>query len=328
MLRREESLTTMSRTLNRKTTTLLLAGWLAGCALPNQAMRSNYTDYNETIHYTQSQQMLLNLVRLKYRELPLFLKVGALSASYSFEFNGGSRLGKSGDTKLYSLDLGASYSTRPTITYTPVEGDTFVKQVLSEVDSQVFVLLYRSGWPISVLCHVMVERIGKAINRQDDPSYPAFEKIVDRLQNAQKTDKLRFENEGKDQRVVLTTDFVDIVSDDRVAEERELRYPIHVVQLRSFLDIMYFLGKNTEVPKAQQDQVKPSQPNGWIRIHASPRPPDGALVSVKYNDTWFSIAKNDIPSKDTFSLIKLLYQMQAGDIPTVQPLLTLPIANP
>ena len=128
--------------------------------------------------------------------------------------------------------------------------------------------------------------------------------------------------------MVWTTDFLDIVSDERVAEERELRYPIHAVQMRSFLDIMYFLGKNTEVPKAQQDQVKPSQPNGWIRIHASPRPPDGALVSVKYNDTWFSIAKNDIPSKDTFSLIKLLYQMQAGDIPTVQPLLTLPIANP
>lgn len=318
----------MSRTFESTVTTLLLAGLLAGCALPNKAMRSNYTDYNETIHYTQSQQMLLNLVRLKYRELPLFLKVGALSASYSFELNGGAHAGKAGDTKLYGLDLGASYSTRPTITYTPVEGDTFVKQVLSEVDSQAFVLLYRSGWPISVLCHVMVERIGKALNRQDDPSYETFEKIVNRLQDAQKADKLRFEHEGKETTVVLTTDFVDIVSDDRVAEERELRYPIHAVQLRSFLDIMYFLGKNTEVPPAQQDQVKLSQPNGWIRIHATPKPPDNALVSVKYNDTWFSIAKNDIPSKDTFSLIKLLYQMQAGDIPTVQPLLTLPIANP
>jgi len=313
---------------NRQAMTLLLTGFLAGCALPNQAMRSNYTDYNETIHYTQSQQMLLNLVRLKFRELPLFLKVGALSASYSFELNGGAHAGKAGDTKLYGLDLGASYSTRPTITYTPVEGDTFVKQVLSEVDSHAFVLLYRSGWPISVLCHVMVERIGKALNRQDDPSYPGFEKIVDRLQSAQKADKLRFEIEGKDTTVVWTTDFLDIVSDERVAEERELRYPIHAVQMRSFLDIMYFLGKNTEVPAAQQDQVKLSQPNGWIRIHATPRQPGDALVSVKYNDTWFSIAKNDVPSKDTFSLIALLYQMQAGDIPTVQPLLTLPIASP
>lgn len=318
----------MSRTFNQKATTLLLAGLLSGCALPNQAMRSNYSGYNETIHYTQSQQMLLNLVRLKYRELPLFLKVGALSASYSFELSGGARAGKGGDTKAYGLDLGASYSTRPTITYTPVEGDTFVKQVLSEVDSQAFVLLYRSGWPISVLCHVMVERIGKALNRQDDPSYPGFEKIVDRLQAAQRADKLRFEIEGKETTVVLTTDFVDIVSDERVAEERELRYPIKAVQLRSFLDIMYFLGKNTEVPEAQQDQVKASQPNGWIRIHATSKPPGDALVSVEYNDTWFSIAKNDIPSKDTFSLIKLLYQMQAGDIPTMQPLLTLPIASP
>ncbi|MCX5737701.1 MAG: hypothetical protein NTZ61_04260, partial [Proteobacteria bacterium] len=230
--------------------------------------------------------------------------------------------------KLYGLDLGASYSTRPTITYTPVEGDTFVTQVLTEVDSHAFVLLYRSGWPISVLCHVMVERIGKALNRQDDPTYPTFEKIVDRLQSAQKADKLRFEIEGKETTVVWTTDFLDIVSDERVAEERELRYPIHAVQMRSFLDIMYFLGKNTEVPAAQQDQVKLSQPNGWIRIHATPREPGNALVSVKYNDTWFSISKNDVPSKDTFSLIALLYQMQAGDIPTVQPLLTLPIASP
>jgi len=318
----------MNQKLKRSATTLLLAGSLAGCALPNQAMRRNYTDYNETIHYTQSQQMLLNLVRLKYRELPLFLKVGALSASYAFELSGGARASKAGDTKLYGLDLGASYSTRPTITYTPVEGNTFVKQVLTEVDSQAFVLLYRSGWPISVLCHVMVERIGKALNRQDDPTYATFEKIVDRLQLAQKADKLRFEIEGKETTVVLTTDFLDIVSDERVAEERELRYPIHAVQMRSFLDIMYFLGKNTEVPAAQQDQVKLSQPNGWIRIHATPREPGNALVSVKYNDTWFSISKNDVPSKDTFSLIALLYQMQAGDIPTVQPLLTLPIASP
>lgn len=318
----------MSNFALRAATAFLLPAFLTACALPNRAMRSNYTDYNETIQYTQSQQMLLNLVRLKYRDLPLFLKVGALSASYSFELNAGGRVGKAGDTKAYGLDLGASYSTRPTITYTPVEGDTFVKQVLSEVDAQAFVLLYRSGWPISTLCHVMVERIGKALNRRDDASYATFTKIVDRLQKAQDADKLRFEHEGKETTLVWTTDFVDIVSDERAAQERELRYPIHAIQLRSFLDIMFFLGKNTEVPPAQRDQVKHSQPNGWIRIRTSSAEPDDALVSVKYNEAWFSIAKNDIQSKDTFTLVKLLYQMQAGDIPTVQPILTLPIAQP
>ena len=43
---------------------------------------------------------------------------------------------------------------------------------------------------------------------------------------------------------------------------------------------------------------------------------------------YFSIANSDIQSKDTFSLLKLLYQLQAGNVPTVQPLLTLPIAQP
>jgi hypothetical protein len=125
-----------------------------------------------------------------------------------------------------------------------------------------------------------------------------------------------------------TTDLVDIVGDERVAAERELRYPIHTVQMRSFLDVMFFLAKNTEVPPAHRDQVKDSTPNGWIHIHSTPSRPDDALVSVRYNNYWFSIASTDIPSKDTFSLVKLLYQMQAGDIPTVQPILTLPIAQP
>jgi hypothetical protein len=307
---------------------LLLAAGLAGCALPNKAIRGDYADYNETIHYTQSQQMLLNLVRLKYRELPLFLKVGALSASYSFEVSGGADLGKAGNTKLYGLDLGASFASRPTITYTPLEGDTFVKQVLSEVSPEGFVLLYRSGWPVSVLCHVMVERIGQALNRQGEPSYAMFQKLVDRLQAAQDADKLRFDTEEESTEVVLITDLVDIVGDERLAEERELRYPIHTVQMRSFLDIMFFLAKNTEVPPAHHDQVKESAPNGWMRIRSASTQPDDALVSVRYNGYWFSIARVDIPSKDTFSLVKLLYQMQAGDIPTVQPILTLPVAQP
>ena len=66
---------------------------LGGCAVTNKAVRTNYASYNETVHYNQSQQMLLNLVRLKYRELPMFLKIGALSASYSFQVDGSASLG-------------------------------------------------------------------------------------------------------------------------------------------------------------------------------------------------------------------------------------------
>jgi len=54
---------------------------LAGCSVPSRSIRSTFADYNQTIQFNESQEMLLNLVRLKYRETPLFLKVGALSTS-------------------------------------------------------------------------------------------------------------------------------------------------------------------------------------------------------------------------------------------------------
>jgi len=129
----------------KRTLLLLTALGLTGCAMPNKAIRGDYSDYNNTIQYNQSQQMLLNIVRLKYRESPMFLKVGALSASYSFEARGGANLGRAGDTTLAGINIGGSYSTRPTITYTPLEGDTFVKQVLTEIDEDAFLLLHRSG---------------------------------------------------------------------------------------------------------------------------------------------------------------------------------------
>ena len=51
------------------------------------------------------------------------------------------------------------------------------------------------------------------------------------------------------------------------------------------------------------------------------------MVSVRYNGYYFSIARNDIRSKDTFALLKLLFAIQAGDVKTVQPILTLPVAG-
>jgi len=307
---------------------LVLGLSLLSCAAPKKALKGDYSDYNNVIQYNQSQQMLLNIVRLKYRESLMFLKIGALSASYTFDVSGGANFGRAGNSNLYGASIGSSFSTRPTITYTPVEGDTFVKQVLSEIDFEAFLLLFRSGWPISALGHVLIERIGQYVNHFEHATYPQFAKIIEVLREAQKNDKLEFERVEDEITLVIITDRVDLLSDERVISERELRFPIKSVQLRSFLDVMFSLGKNAEVPEAHLDQVRDTPGNGWIRIRSSSNHPDDAMVAVKHNGYWFSIANTDIRSKDTFALVKLLYQMQAGDIPTVQPLLTLPIAQP
>ena len=188
---------------------------LAGCYLPNKELKADYAMYNQTIQHNQSQQMLLNLVRLKYRETPLFLKVGAISTSYDFSVDAGASIGRAGSVDAYGLNAGARYASRPTVTYTPIEGNTFVKQVLAEVDRDTFVLLFRSGWPVDRLCHIMVERIREYVNNRGHPSYAEFEKLIEALVEAQETDKLEFAMGEDDELYMrLWTDRKDLESND------------------------------------------------------------------------------------------------------------------
>lgn len=53
-----------------------------------------------------------------------------------------------------------------------------------------------------------------------------------------------------------------------------------------------------------------------------------ALVWVEHNGRIFSISNQDIRSKDTFALVKMLFEIPAGDIQSVTPILTLPVAQP
>ena len=92
---------------------LLLAVCTLGCSAAAKAVRTNYADFNQTIQYNNSQQMLLNLVRLKYRETPLFLKVGALSASYSLGVNASLSAGRASSHSLLGAEMGGSFSVQP-----------------------------------------------------------------------------------------------------------------------------------------------------------------------------------------------------------------------
>jgi len=294
---------------------------LTGCTVAPKAIKRNYTTYNHTIHYNQSQQMLLNLVRLRYRESPMFLKVGAVSTSYTFDVSGGASVGHSFGEGTWGVNAGGGYSERPTVTYTPIEGDTFVKQMLAEVNMSSFVLLYRSGWPITALCYVLVEKIGPRVNNTASPTYEDFVDLVRQLQEAQDRGDLEIVAHGE--KIFLQLEDKTLGMD--MATEM---IPLENVQTRSFVDVMFYLAKNTQVPESHRDQVKAAESNGWLNIRHTNNAPNDAMVFVQYNGHFYSIGRSDIRSKDTFALLKLVFQMQAGDIKSVEPVLTLPIATP
>lgn len=54
----------------------------------------------------------------------------------------------------------ATYTEAPTVTYQPMQGTTFTRQMVLPVSLPKIFLLYRSGWSAARLMRVMVQSIG------------------------------------------------------------------------------------------------------------------------------------------------------------------------
>ena len=181
---------------NRLLVTLLAALVAGGCQVSNQAIRADFTDFNTIIQFNQAQQMLLNLVRLHYREAPLFLQAGALSAAYESRTGASAGISvESGTSRTSGVGVDYAFAAKPTITYTPVEGKAYVQQFMSEISLDTMGLLLRSGWPVGRLAELTIERVvigdDVLINDPKAPSYPRFVALIDTLQQAQDAGRLR-----------------------------------------------------------------------------------------------------------------------------------------
>ena len=141
---------------------LLLMAWiLPGCLGP-RALRHSRVKYNDAIQRSADEQLLLNLVRLRYRDTPSFIELSSLSTQFAF----GGRASASGSviersTTADSLGLGASWdaSERPTVTYDPLRGQEFVKRLVSPVDEETIILLIRSGWSIDRVLRITAQEL-------------------------------------------------------------------------------------------------------------------------------------------------------------------------
>ncbi len=118
----------------------------------------------------------------------------------------------------------------------------------------------------------------------------------------------------------------------RVTDRLLRRKPDEIsVQSRSLLTLMTFLGQAIKVPRpnpiakeaTQIKRARISSPAVPLQVHSSTEPPDDAFVAVEYLGTWFYIERGDNSTKQTFSLLAYLFQLQAPAAGAA-PLLTVP----
>ena len=115
--------------------------------------------------------MLLNIVRSRYQEMPVFLEVGSVTAQYSYDRSAGAgyfrefignSIAPTSDTA--SIDVNVGYSEFPTITYAPIQGAAFAAHLYSEVPAALFLSAAQAGWSIDLMMLIGVERFGAAEN--------------------------------------------------------------------------------------------------------------------------------------------------------------------
>jgi len=141
---------------------------LSGCtSMGSRTVPRDHFNYNAAIAKSTNDQMLLNIVRLRYLEIPGFLAVNSVITNYSYDGNAGIAKtwvdGNSGpDTFLGSANIG--YSERPTITYAPLAGQDFARRLMKPIPVEVIFSLSQAGWPVDILLSIALQRINSIEN--------------------------------------------------------------------------------------------------------------------------------------------------------------------
>lgn len=169
---------------------------LSGCVnFGPRAMQAGRADYNTVLRDTADEQLLANLVRLRYRDRPYFLEVSAVTTQFSFtpQLSASAALGPSNIDQEGVAGASIGYSEQPTISYVPLQGDDFAHRILTPISLEALLLLNNSGWSTSRLMRLCVQRINGLSNAVTAsgptpdiaPEYARFNRVAERLRELQ-----------------------------------------------------------------------------------------------------------------------------------------------
>ena len=151
---------------NRLSSVFCSLGLLAATGCQHLGPRSvavDRFDYSTAIADSWKQQTLLNIVKLRYMDFPVFVDVASVVSGYSMQ-TGVSVNGTLSSTKAIQGDFAsmggqAIYTDRPTITYVPATGDKFLRGLITPIDPKNIFFLLQSGYAADFILGMAVESL-------------------------------------------------------------------------------------------------------------------------------------------------------------------------
>src|SRR5262245_16200182 len=115
---------------------ILAPALLAGCwsVGPRHVVHDRF-DYAQALSRSWKENMLLNLVKLRYADAPLFLDVSSVVEQYTLqgELSAAAQFPVSSGANPSSVGGTLQWADRPTITYQPLTGSHFTKSLLTPI---------------------------------------------------------------------------------------------------------------------------------------------------------------------------------------------------
>jgi hypothetical protein len=247
-------------------------------------------DYNEAIARSSKEQLLINLVRLRYDDVPVFLAVDSVLTQYVYagDVTLTGSVGRTGGDSLSTFTgaLGATYFERPTVTYSPVTGEKFAEQMLSPISDGLILSLVQSGWPAYEVLIMSLERLNDLQNLTFESYRPVADEELRRFEQAvrllielagreavgtktrspekpdgQQLSSLMFESNPDEETRALIDQFKALLgldperSEFRITHDIVGRQPDEItIRVRSLLALMSFLAQGVEAPAVHLEQ--------------------------------------------------------------------------
>jgi len=391
---------------------------VSGCAVPTKKIERQHWELNSSIRDTTSEQLLLNIVRLRYDESPFFLQLSSVSTTFATQQGAGiSGQIPDGGPNVLGLNGSVSYTESPTVTWSLPDSSEYYGRLLAPMGADQLTALAQTGWGPSQVLRVGVKKMNALRNRElrvnegmiTPKTYQEFTEVLQLLGELSSAGQIDFAygvkssvGAGKipmekfDTRAIpeglqyglqfmtredpntfeplklskpLFLRFSKASDNDPMAKRlRELlnldgaKYSFGIVDTgnsgveqlrsesgrvsqvfdpdahlaeivvnnRSMMEVLYFASTSVEVPPEQLAQgevrMNPQQiDSDWLVIHSSSSVPANAWMKIKFHNTWFYIADNDLNSRSSFSLLDAMFASVVGNVPGAKPLLTLPV---
>jgi hypothetical protein len=343
---------------------------LAGCAISGPAaIRNGRQLYNDALVATNNQQVLAMILRMRYQEPAALLAVSSVTANIRFQANTSAQFGIGPDSSfegnLVPLTGGIVYEENPIISYTPVQGPEYLRQLMSPIPLDITALLFGATRHSPQVTSLLIKRIN-GIQNPDFVSDPAedagerFARVAELLAALDRRGAITWAQDGggtsklallvhrhgpASQDANELASLVGITPPPDTAEFMTIpmtlgvgvRHPGSIdLTTASVFDLFELAAASVDVPNEHVESglARPSPPTRQgprsIHIRCSSARPSTAMVAVKYHGWWYAIDSADGPSKDTFRLLETLLTARIAETIRARdstPVLTVPVSR-